>query len=119
MAGRRVLSRKLRLVQEEQVSDERTQVLESALILGDRRVTESHGGTLDHINPATGKVNKVFPIASVEEVDEAVAAARAAFEGWRRWSPDARREALIRVASLLEDNGPDIGMICSLEGGQP
>ncbi len=101
------------------MSDDRTAVLESALILGDRRVTGSRGGGLDHINPATGKVSKAFPVASVEEVDEAVAAARGAFEQWRRWSPDARRDALIRVANLLEEHGRDIGMICSLEGGQP
>ena len=101
------------------MSDDRTDVLDSALILGDRRVTESRGGVLDHINPATGKVSKTFPIASVEEVDEAVAAARRAFEEWRRWSPDARREALIRVANLLDEHGRDLGMISSLEGGQP
>lgn len=101
------------------MSDDRIEVLESAMILGDRRVTESRGGVLDHINPATGKVTKAFPVASRQEVDEAVAAARAAFEQWRRWAPDARRQALIRLADLLEQYGRDIGTICSLESGQP
>lgn len=101
------------------MNSERTEVLDAALILGDRKVTDARGGELDHINPATGKINKAFPVASLEEVDEAVAAARSAFEEWRRWSPDARREALIRVAALLEEHGREIGTICSLEGGQP
>lgn len=101
------------------MNDDRTDVLEAALVLGNRRVTESRGGTLDHVNPATGKVNKTFPVASVDEVDEAVRAARGAFEEWRRWAPDARREALIKVAKVLEDHGSDLGMIASLEGGAP
>jgi len=60
------------------MSKDRTQVLESGLLLGDRWVRESLGGTMEHINPATGKPHKTFAIASVAEVDEAVAAAEAA-----------------------------------------
>jgi aldehyde dehydrogenase (NAD+) len=99
------------------MSEDRTQVLESGLLLGDRWVRESLGGTMEHINPATGKPHKTFAIASVAEVDEAVAAARAAFDEWRRWSPDARRDVLLRLASLLADHTEDIGAISALESG--
>ena len=99
------------------MSEDRTHVLESGLLLGDRWVRDSLGGTMEHVNPATGKPHKTFAIASVAEVDEAVAAARTAFAEWRRWSPDARRDVLLRLASLLADYTREIGAISALESG--
>lgn len=99
--------------------EDRTACLETALVIGDRRVGASHGGSLEHLNPATGNVNKAVAMASLEELDEAVASARAALEGWRRWTPDARRDVLIRLADLLAASGEELGTIVALEGGQP
>ena len=101
------------------MADDRAACLETELVIGERRIGTSKGGELEHINPATGKVNKAFALASVDELDEAVSAARAAFDGWRRWTPDARRDVLLKLADLLEANGPEIGTIVALEGGQP
>ena len=98
-------------------SEDRTHVLESGLLIGDRWVHDSAGGTMEHVNPATGKPHKTFAIASVDEVDQAVAAARAAFESWRRWKPDARREVLQRLSQLLADSTNEIGAISALESG--
>jgi aldehyde dehydrogenase (NAD+) len=98
-------------------SDDRTKVLESGLLLGDRWVEKSEGGTMDHVNPATGKPHKTFAIASVSEVDEAVNAARAAFEDWRRWQPDARRDVIVALADLLAAHTSEIGAISALESG--
>ena len=50
----------------------------------------------------TGKVQGTIPLAGPAEVDEAVAAAQAAREGWRRTAPEVRREILIRLADLME-----------------
>jgi aldehyde dehydrogenase (NAD+) len=97
--------------------EDRTHVLESGLLLGDRWVTDSAGGSMEHVNPATGKPHKTFAIASVDEVDEAVAAAREAFKTWRRWKPDARREVLRRLSGLLADYTSEIGAIAALESG--
>jgi aldehyde dehydrogenase (NAD+) len=96
---------------------DRTNVLESGLLLGARWVTQSQGGTMDHVNPATGKPHKTFAIASVDEVDQAVSAARAALKTWRRWKPDARRDVLQRLAGLLAKSTLDIGAISALESG--
>jgi len=98
-------------------TEDRTSVLESGLLLGERWVTDSAGGTMEHVNPATGKAHKTFAVASIDEVDEAVAAARAAFESWRRWKPDARRDVLLRLAGLLADYTNEIGAISALESG--
>src|SRR5258708_34497899 len=97
--------------------EDRSRVLESGLLIGDRWVRDSAGGTMEHVNPATGKAHKTFAIASVGEVDDAVAAARAAFESWRRWKPDARREVLLRLSQLLLDHRQEIGAISALESG--
>ncbi len=101
------------------MTEDRTQLLETGLLIGDRWVNESRGGTIEHINPATGRLNKVFPVASIEEVHDAVSAARTAFHQWRRWSPDARRNVLHRVAELLVDHSKEIGVMAALELGAP
>ena len=101
------------------MTEDRTACLETELVIGDRRVGSSRGGMLEHLNPATGKVNKAVALASVDELDEAVAAARAAFEEWRRWTPDARRDVLLKLADLMEASGQELGTIVALEGGQP
>jgi len=101
------------------VIGEHTACLETELVIGDRRIGSSKGGALEHIDPATGAVSKSFPLASLDELDEAVAAARTAFEQWRRWAPDARRDVLFKLADLLEARGEELGTIIALEGGQP
>ena len=101
------------------MKQDRTAVLERGMRIGDRWVMNSRGGTMEHINPASGRVNTSFSIASLDEVDECVAAARAAFAEWRRWSPDARRDVLLRLADLLVANAKDFGVIAALERGLP
>jgi aldehyde dehydrogenase (NAD+) len=96
---------------------DRTGVLESGLLIDGQLITDSAGGLMEHVNPATGKPHKSFAIASVDEVDQAVAAARAAFDGWRRWKPDARRDVLTRLADLIAAHSLDIGAIAALESG--
>jgi aldehyde dehydrogenase (NAD+) len=101
------------------MTDDRTDVLETALIIGDRRIEHSEGGVMEHINPATGKPNALLAVASVDEVDQAVAAARAAFTEWKRWSPAARRDVLLRLADILAAEGRTLGTLSSLEVGHP
>ena len=96
---------------------DRTVVLESGLLIDGRVIAATQGGFMEHVNPATGKSQKSFAIASIDEVDQAVAAARAAFDGWRRWKPDARREVLLRLSELISDYSAEIGTIVSLEVG--
>ncbi len=99
------------------MTEDRTTVLESGLLIGDRWVRTTEGGTMDHVNPATGKAHKTFATASGGEVDEAVAAARAALPAWRRWKPDARRDVLLRLAQLIARDTKEIGAISALESG--
>ncbi len=59
-----------------------------------------------------------FPVATKEQVDQAVAAARAAFPGWRRTPMEERNRLLRRVGELIEDRVYDISAAVALEVGK-
>ena len=102
------------------MTDDRTALLETSLIIGDRRIDDSKGGWMEHINPATGRPNpKKISVASVEEVDDAVTAAREGFQVWRSWTPDKRRDALFDLADVLVENSALLGTAGALETGAP
>ena len=89
------------------------------LRIGDRQLDVGSGGVYRHVNPATGKIQADVPLADVAEVNDAVDAAHAAFDGWRRWAPAARRDALLRLAGLLEVKGDRFAAYHALENGSP
>ncbi len=71
------------------------------LIGGERR--EGGGGArVAHIYPGTGTVTREIAMASIGEVDEAVAAARAALPAWKAMPGDKRRDLMFKLAALLE-----------------
>ncbi len=74
--------------------------------------------TLDVFNPATGEVISRTPLAKVEEVDAAVAAAKAAFPSWRKVPPPERARYLFRYRDLLVRYSDDIARITSREHGK-
>jgi malonate-semialdehyde dehydrogenase (acetylating)/methylmalonate-semialdehyde dehydrogenase len=53
-------------------------------------------------NPATGALAREVAFASVEEIDRAIAAAKAAFPAWRATSISRRTEILFRIRNLAE-----------------
>lgn len=101
------------------MSHDRTSVLPSALIVGGERLSTASGGVLEHVHPASGEVQATLPLAGAAEVDQAVAAARAALPVWRAWDPVARRRALMRLADLFRQHADEISTIHSLETGMP
>ncbi|MDX2541470.1 aldehyde dehydrogenase family protein [Streptomyces sp. WI04-05B] len=87
------------------------------LVIGGKDLHDTSGGSYEHINPATGLVQAHVPLAGPTEVDQAVAAARQAFEVWGSMRPAERRRLLTRFAGLLRDHIPDFAAICPLENG--
>lgn len=59
-----------------------------------------------------------FPAASAMQVDQAVAAAAAAFSAWRRTTADERIRILRRVGELIEERVYDISAAVALEVGK-
>ncbi len=71
-------------------------------------VEAAEGRTDAVLNPATGEEIAQAPSSTQADVDRAVKAARAAFEGWGNTTPGERSLALIRIADALEANADEI-----------
>ena len=69
-------------------------------------------------NPATGAVAAEVDFASVEEVDAAVASAKAAFPAWRAMSISRRAEIFFRIRQLLDARRDDLARILTREHGK-
>ena len=78
------------------------------------------GERLDTFNPATGQVLATLARGRQADVDAAVVAARAAFEGpWSRFTPHERQVIILKIWSLIERNFDEIALIESLDMGAP
>jgi malonate-semialdehyde dehydrogenase (acetylating) / methylmalonate-semialdehyde dehydrogenase len=86
--------------------------------IGGRRVAGTSGRRGPVYNPATGAVTREVDFASVDEVDQAVAAARAAFPGWRATSLSKRTEVMFRIRNLVEQHRHDIAAHLTAEHGK-
>jgi betaine-aldehyde dehydrogenase len=85
----------------------------------DGETVSSSGETEAILNPATGEELGRAPITSAEEVDGAVSAARRAFDGWSQATPAQRSQALLELASSLEEHGEEIARLEALNAGKP
>ncbi|GAA0395305.1 CoA-acylating methylmalonate-semialdehyde dehydrogenase [Cocleimonas flava] len=74
-----------------------------------------NGRTQDVFNPATGEVSKQVALASKETVEEAIAAAQAAFPAWRNMPVGKRSAIMFKFKALLEANADKI---CELIGDE-
>ncbi|MEH6584583.1 MAG: aldehyde dehydrogenase family protein [Halioglobus sp.] len=73
----------------------------------------------DVINPATEEVFAQCPAANPEQLEQAVAAARAAFPGWRD-TPREQRNALIdKMGDAIEEHIDELARLLVLEQGKP
>jgi acyl-CoA reductase-like NAD-dependent aldehyde dehydrogenase len=71
------------------------------------------------LNPSdTREVVANTPDGGVAEVDQAVAAARAAFESWSEASPEVRSDVLDRAGTLVMERREQIGRLLSREEGK-
>src|SRR5438132_6803683 len=86
--------------------------------IGGRIVPGASGRTGPVYNPATGAVAAEVDFASVEEVDAAVSAARAAFPAWRALSVSRRAELFFRIRALLDAHRDDIARFLTREHGK-
>ena len=76
------------------------------------------GRTGEIFDPATGEVAGKVDLATVEEVDAAVAAAAAAFPGWRDASLTRRTQVLFRFRELVDRNRDELARLISAEHGK-
>jgi betaine-aldehyde dehydrogenase len=78
------------------------------------------GKTLDVVNPSTGEAYATSPLSGSADVDEAMRAARAAFEGdWRDTTPSERMGVLLKMADAIERNADRLVEIEAENTGKP
>jgi betaine-aldehyde dehydrogenase len=82
-------------------------------------VDPAEGRTDAVLNPATGEEIAQAPSSTQADVDRAVAAARAAFDGWMNTTPMERQAALLKLADALEEHGDEIAELEARNAGKP
>jgi acyl-CoA reductase-like NAD-dependent aldehyde dehydrogenase len=75
--------------------------------------------TMQVFEPATEQVLAELPRAGVDEADEAIARAKAAFPAWRDVTPGDRAKLLRRLARVLEENVEDLAQLEARNVGKP
>ncbi|HEU4572548.1 MAG TPA: CoA-acylating methylmalonate-semialdehyde dehydrogenase [Candidatus Limnocylindrales bacterium] len=86
--------------------------------IGGQRVAGTSGRSGPVYNPATGTLAREVDFASVEEVDRAVEAAKAAFPAWRATSLSKKTDILFRIRNLVDEHRHEIAGFLTAEHGK-
>src|SRR6187401_3261638 len=86
--------------------------------IGGEPVAGASGRTGPVYNPATGEQAGEVQFASIEEIDRAVASAKAASATWRTFSLSKRAELFFRIYQLLEEHREDLARLLTAEHGK-
>ncbi|MDZ7769203.1 MAG: aldehyde dehydrogenase family protein [Woeseiaceae bacterium] len=93
---------------------------EYGLFIGGKFVAPAEGGYFDTVNPATEETLSRVAMATGEDIDLAVAAARKAYKGaWSKMRPAERGKYIFRIARILQERAREFAAIESLDGGKP
>jgi len=90
-----------------------------SLYIDGQWVPSTGSGTIDVINASTEEVMGSIPEGTPEDVDRAVAAAKAAFEGWSTTAPAERAKVLQALADGLGARNQEIAETITGEVGMP
>lgn len=81
--------------------------------------SDGSNARLSIVNPTSGEVIGSVSNASKSDLDEALAAAAAGFEQWRRVSAFDRSKLMRQAAEILRERSAAISRIMTLEQGKP
>jgi betaine-aldehyde dehydrogenase len=88
-------------------------------VINGELVDSVSGETYDIIDPTTGGVYAQAPMSGPEDVDRAYAAAAAAFESWGDATPQDRGNAMLKIATAIEDRIEEINAVECKDTGKP
>src|SRR3954454_24917340 len=74
---------------------------------------------VDVVNPATEETIDQVPAGSPDDVEAAVAAARAAFPSWSATAPSERGKILAAAAPLMQEGAREIAATIATDMGAP
>lgn len=79
----------------------------------------SDGAAMAAINPYNQEVHGTVPVASIADVDEAIAAARRAYDTvWSRTTPGERAKLLNKAADLIDADADRMAMLETTDNGK-
>jgi betaine-aldehyde dehydrogenase len=82
-------------------------------------VDPADGQTEPILNPATGEAIAEAPLSTAADVDRAVNAAKAAFDGWATSTPGERALGLLKLADAIEARADELAELESDNAGKP
>ncbi len=91
------------------------------MLINGKWINAASGKTFPTYNPATGEVLARVAEGDREDIEQAVKAARQAFDHgpWRRMTASERGRLIWKLADLLEANTEEFAYIESLDNGKP
>ncbi len=102
------------------MTDTLAPVAPARLLINGESLDSASGKTFTTTNPATEEPITTVAEAGVEDVDRAVAAARAAFEGpWSKMRPAERQRILWKVGELVMSHADELARLETLDNGKP
>jgi aldehyde dehydrogenase (NAD+) len=88
--------------------------------IGGRERPASDGMTLDVFSPVDGSLFARIASGTAEDIDEAVKAARSAFEGaWGKLTATERGRLLMKLAAVVESHADELAILESRDNGKP
>src|ERR1700736_4002333 len=89
------------------------------MLINGEWVKSASGKTFESRNPATGDLLATVAEGDAEDINRAVAAARAAFEGpWSKFKPYERQALLLKLADLVEKHFDELRILDKLDIGR-
>lgn len=89
------------------------------LYIGGEWKDSSDGTTIKTYNPANGELLSEIADATEKDVDDAVKAAKKAFETWGKTTPAERAILLNKIADIIDDNAEYLATIETMDNGKP
>ena len=86
--------------------------------IGGETVVGESGRSGPVFNPATGEQTGEVALASVEELDRAVATASEAYASWRHVSLSKRAELFFRIYQVFDENRDGLARLLTAEHGK-
>ncbi|SNS76028.1 CoA-acylating methylmalonate-semialdehyde dehydrogenase [Tropicimonas sediminicola] len=83
-----------------------------------QRVPGTSGRFTDVFNPATGEVQAKVALATVEEMNEAVAKAAEAQKAWAATNPQRRARVMMKFGALINEHMDELAELVSREHGK-
>lgn len=87
--------------------------------IGGAFIAPAKGKYIENINPATGEIYSQIPDSTIEDINQAVAAAQAAFPKWSTTPAEEKFKVLNRIAELIDQNLDALALAESNDNGKP